>query len=243
MDYLGVIRQESDRFYDTAAAADPTAGVPCCPEWNIADLVWHLGEVHFFWAKLIELRAADPDDVEKVKPGRPSEYADLVTWGRAQVDFLLGTLEATADDVAVWTWALNDADHTVGFIRRHQVQEAAVHRWDMQASASSIPPDAIAPDAAADSIDEFFAMQVPWVIAPDKPLPGSVHVHCTDADGEWVLHPDGRVERVHEKGAVALRGTASDLLLALYKRIPVDVLDVVGDDALARHFVERVNTE
>ena len=59
MDYLDEIRRESDRFYAAAAAADPSVGVPSCPGWDIADLVWHLGEVHWFWATDIELRGLE----------------------------------------------------------------------------------------------------------------------------------------------------------------------------------------
>ena len=63
-DPLGAIRLESDRFYALAEGADPSRPVPSCPEWTVADLVWHLGEVHWFWATDIELRATDPDTVE-----------------------------------------------------------------------------------------------------------------------------------------------------------------------------------
>ena len=65
------------------------------------------------------------------------------------------------------------------------------------------------------------------------PLPGTVHLHCTDVDGEWFVHPDGRVEPIHAKGDVALRGAASDLLLALYSRVALDDIDVIGDRAVA----------
>jgi uncharacterized protein (TIGR03083 family) len=243
VDYLAAIRQESNRFYDIAEGADPGAGVPSCPGWSIADLVWHLGEVHWFWATDVEVRADNPDQVEAAKPPRPADYAELVAFGRAQVDHLLAALDATPDDTPVWTWALNESDHTAGFVRRHQVQEAAVHRWDLQAAATSAPPDPIDPEAAADSIDEFLVITLPWSVRADKPIAGSVHIHCTDAAGEWLIHADGKVEAVHAKGDVAIRGTASDVLLAIYKRIPLDSVELIGNEELARELVERANTE
>jgi uncharacterized protein (TIGR03083 family) len=243
IDYLEAIRRESDRFYAAADKADPTLGVPSCPGWDIADLVWHLGEVHWFWATDIELGATEPDQIEKDKPARPSGYPELIAFGRSQVDHLISVLEATPDDVPVWTWALQDDLHSVGFIRRHQVQEAAVHRWDMQNAATQDPPDPIDPEAASDSIDELFVSTLPWGVNQKKPLPGTVHLHCTDIDGEWFIHPQGKVERIHAKGDVALRGAASDLLLALFTRIDLDTIDVVGDESLARRFVEAINTE
>lgn len=243
LDYLEAIRRESDRFYATADDADPTLGVPSCPGWDIADLVWHLGEVHWFWATDIELRATDPEQIEEAKPERPVEYRDLIAWGRSQVDHLLSALDATADDVPVWTWAQDEKDHTVGFIRRHQVQEAAVHRWDMQNAATEDPPDAIEPEVASDSLDELFAITLPWGVNKKKPLGGSVHIHCADTDGEWFVHSEGEVERIHAKGDVAIRGTASDLLLAMFTRVGLDTVDVIGDESLARKFVEAINTE
>ena len=243
MDYAAAIRRESDLFYATAEQADPAARVPSCPDWNVADLVWHLGEVHWFWSTDIEVRAKTHDDVEAAeRPTRPDDYGELIAFGRSQADRMLRLLDENADDVAVWTWALHEADQNVGFIRRHQVQEAAVHRWDLQMAASG-SPDAIDAEAAADAIDEVMAITLPWCVRADKALPGSVHLHCLDADGEWLVHPDGRVEREHAKGDAAIRGTASDLLLALYTRIPLERVEVIGDAAVAEQFVAALNTD
>lgn len=241
MDFHEAIRRESERFYATADEADPGRPVPSCPEWTIADLVWHLGATQWFWGTDIEMRASDPEEVERAKPARPEGYGDLVAWGRAQADRLVRQLEATPDGVAVWTWALDESAHDVGFVRRHQVQEAAVHRWDIEAAATG-RPQPIEAEAAADAVDEMLAYTLPWGVRPDRPLPGSVHLHCTDTAGEWFVHPDGRVEPIHAKGDVAIRGTASNLLLALYTRVPVDGLDLVGDAALANELVARVDT-
>ena len=242
MDFLAAIRHDSDRFYATADDADPTRPVLGCPDWTIADLVWHLGECHWLWGSDVEMRASGPEEIEKAKPERPADYGDVIAWGRAQADRMIGLLESTPDDVTVWTWALDDSDHNVGFIRRHQVQEAAVHRWDIEKAATG-RPQPIEPDVASDSVDEILAITLPWDVRPEKPLPGSVHIHCTDTEGEWFIHPDGRVEPIHAKGDVALRGTASDLLLALYTRVPIDDLDVIGDTSLAHELIARINTE
>ena len=61
---------------------------------------------------------------------------------------------------------------------------------------------------------------------------GTVHLHCTDVDGEWlVARRDGEVTVTaeHAKGDVAARGSASDLLLFLWGRVPADALEVFGD--------------
>lgn len=243
LDHLAAIRRETDRFYAAANDADPDLGVPSCPGWSIADLVWHLGEVHWFWTTIIESRATGPEDAEKTKPSRPTAYNDLLTWGQAQADHMVDVLKSTGEDVQVWTWALEESDHSVGFIRRHQVQEAAIHRWDLQNAATSTNPDPIEPEVASDSIDEMLAVQLPWSVSLDKPILGTVHLHCTDTEGEWFVHSDGRVEPIHAKGDVAIRGAASDLLLALYKRVDLAGVELIGNDALARELVGRLNTE
>lgn len=242
MDFLEAIRRESAGFYAVADAADPAARVPSCPDWDIADLVWHLGEVHWFWGTIVETRASSPSDVEASKPPRPDDYASLLTFGRESADRMVQILADTPDDVAVWTWALEERDHSVGFVRRHQVQEAAVHRWDIQLAATG-EPDPIDPAVAVDSIDEYLAITFPWAVSPDKPLPGTLHLHCTDADGEWFVHADGRVERVHAKGDVALRGSASDVFLALCTRIPIADLDVIGDRELVAAMTARFGAD
>ena len=243
MDPHRLIRQEGDLFYSTAAGADPGLGVQCCPDWDVADLVWHLGEVHWFWASDIDVRAESPDQFRDTRPNRPAKYPDLVDWGQSQLDRLLQVLEGTPDDAPAWTWSMDESDHKAGFIRRHQVQETAVHRWDIQSAASDREPDPIDPEAAADAIDEFLSVSLPFGVTPTKPLSGSVHLHCTDVAGEWFIEATGNVDRAHAKGDVAVRGTASDLLLALYDRIPIESLDVIGTEQVARDLVERVDTE
>ncbi len=242
MDFLDAIRQDSDRFYAAADGADPNGRVPSCPDWTIADLVWHLGEVHWFWGTDVETRATDPEAVEQAKPERPTAYPDLVAWGRAQADRMIQILDATPDDTPVWTWALDESGHTAGFVRRHQVQEAAIHRWDMENAATGQPQPVGAPEAS-DSIDEVLATTLPWSTSATKPLPGSVHIHCTDTEGEWFVHQDGRVERTHAKADVAIRGTASDILLGMYDRVPRARLDIVGDEPVASELLARINTE
>jgi hypothetical protein len=76
---------------------------------------------------------------------------------------------------------------------------------------------------------------MPWR-KDDGPRAGeTIHLHCTDVDGEWLvrLAPDGlEVTREHAKGDVAAKGGASDLLCWLLGRGPIDDIEVFGDAAL-----------
>jgi hypothetical protein len=116
--------------------------------------------------------------------------------------------------------------------------EAALHRFDAQAAVGRTTPVATA--LAVDGIDELFTVLLP--LRGTAGLGGggqTVHLHATDpgiddvGGGEWLvtLGPEGLdVERTHAKGDVAVRATASDLLLLLWNRRSLDDTDDTGPD-------------
>ena len=121
----------------------------------------------------------------------------------------------------------------VAFVRRRIAHETAVHAWDAgDAAGSRQPLDA---DLAVDGIDEFFEIFTPLTPgAPIEPVT-TVHLHATDRDGEWLISVGGglfQIERGHAKGDVAVRATASDLLLLLWNRVELggDGFAVFGDE-------------
>jgi hypothetical protein len=90
---------------------------------------------------------------------------------------------------------------------------------------------------ASDGIDEFLSF---FLNTRRGAVSGSVHIHCTDVAGEWTIREsaDGfDVTREHAKGDCAIRGTAHDILMALWRRGPLSACDVVGDAAVAERFV------
>jgi predicted lipid carrier protein YhbT len=76
------------------------------------------------------------------------------------------------------------------------------------------------------------------------PAGPSIHVHCTDTEGEWLvqLPADGErvVTREHAKADVALRGPAEGLLLMLWGRLDSAAadLEVIGDTDVVNRWVE-----
>ncbi len=172
-------------------------------------------------------------------PVRPADD-ELATTYLAGLDLLIDTLDATPDDVAVWTWT---PDHRAGWVLRRMAHETAAHLGDAQQTAGQ--EASMEPALASDGVDEFleFFAGHAHQAKPDHPLGGSVHLHCTDVPGEWFVvdGPDGGLitTREHAKGDCALRGAASDIIFALWRRLPLERLDVVGDAALAARFVDR----
>jgi hypothetical protein len=72
----------------------------------------------------------------------------------------------------------------------------------------------------------------------------TLHFHCTDIEGEWLLvgSDDGvTVTRNHAKGDAATRGSASDLMLFVWGRVPVSQVEVFGDGDLLNRFAAAIN--
>ena len=237
--YLEALAADSAAF-DTAVTATPLeASVPSCPAWTVADLVYHLGEVHYFWGEVARRRLAAPT-VEP--PARPPDD-ELAAWAAEQAAELQRTLQDADPATPVWTWA---PQKDVAFIVRRMAQETAVHRWDAEASAGG--PRPIDAELASDGVDEFFTFFI-----DDGPqdggatVGGSVHFHATDTPGEWVVREEAdgalTVTAEHAKGDAAVRGPASDLLLALWRRIGLDGVEVLGDRDVAERLVARTTVE
>jgi hypothetical protein len=121
--------------------------------------------------------------------------------------------------------------------------ETVVHRADADLATGRSPArDSVPPAMAADAVDEFLEVMLPRQQrrAPAADLSGTLHLHATDdampaGAGEWLLALSPTscdVTRGHEKGDVALRGPAYDLLLVLYNRLGPDAVEAHGDERL-----------
>ncbi|MFM8305116.1 MAG: maleylpyruvate isomerase family mycothiol-dependent enzyme [Actinomycetota bacterium] len=234
--YLDVVRSESAGLVAAAERAGPDAAVPSCPGWTVSDLLVHVGTVQRWAARLVRSRASAPDSLADI--AHPGDAGALAGWVRAGSADLVDACAATPPDAEMWTFA---GPGPARFWFRRQAQEVALHRVDAElATGTGAPLD---PEVARDGIDEFLEVVVGSRLRAQMTGAGeSVHLHCTDGEGEWLvrLTPDGpEVERVHAKGDVAARGSASDLLLAVRGRIGLSALEIFGDEAVLARFVDR----
>ncbi|MGB8859137.1 MAG: maleylpyruvate isomerase family mycothiol-dependent enzyme [Ilumatobacteraceae bacterium] len=234
-DFLAALARDGEAFAAACEAADMSATVAACPGWSVADLAWHINEVLAFWATIVGQQRDSWEGYE-----RPARSADdeLVAAVRAQLAATLSILGAVDPAQPNWTWA---ADHSAGFVIRRLAHEMAVHRRDAEQAAGR---DTVIDAAlASDGIDEFLTYFRGDVAEGALPVGGSVHLHCTDVAGEWTVRPlpagSDAVVREHAKGDAAIRGAASDILLVLWRRRPLNAVDVVGDPAVAERFVAR----
>ena len=222
-----------------AARTAPDAPVRACGAWRATDVLWHLGEVHRFWAAAIEAEGAAP---ATTRGARAAAQVDAVIWFEEGASMLVRTLVDAPADQPCWTWA---GPRDVQWVTRRMAHETTVHAWDLQWAAGMRPE--IDAGLASDGIDEFLHVMTPLVREGQPVVGGSVHVHCTDVEGEWMAVPgDGlemTVTREHAKGSVALRGPASDLYLVLWRRLPLDIVEVFGDTSVAERFLLRADLD
>lgn len=236
--YLAAISREAESLVAAATAAAAEARVPSCPDWTVADLLAHVGRVHRWAARTVEVRAQErvPFGAIEAAP----EPDARTTWVRAGAARLVEVLSAAAPDDAVWTLV---GPGTVAFWDRRQACETVVHRVDAQLAAGTVEP--VEPALAADAIDELLTLVR---LAPrGSPSDGggnTLHLASTDHPRDWVVRSraDGGVdvESAAAPADVTLRGPASDLLLLLTGRGPGATVEQVGDAGVVGGFLARL---
>ena len=142
--------------------------MPGCPDWTTADLVWHIGEVHDFWGWIVRERALEPDayvDPQRPGAGLPVDeaFAAVATFASERAAELYRVLADTDPATPVWSWA---PQHDVAWVTRRMAHETAVHRVDAEHAAGG--EHRLAPELAADGIDEFLEFFFPARRSPTR---------------------------------------------------------------------------
>lgn len=243
-EYIAALRSDGERF--AAAASEPLdTRVPSCPEWDLRALLLHTGEVHRFWTIVLTTPLTTYEEV-KAAPEPPGLEPgdDLGVWVRDGIESLVAGIEASDPAQPMWSWS---PYQSASFVPRRMAHETSVHRWDAEDATGDgrpIEPAALARDGVDEFFDTFLVAQQAQVGAGRAEALGgageTLHLHETGGDGEWVvtLRDQGvEVEHGHTKADVAVRASASDFVLLLWGRIPVDGLDIFGDRGVIDRFL------
>ncbi len=230
-DYIAAIASDGAALAD-AAASGLERPVPACPNWDMAKLALHVGLVHG-WAGESVRRA--PEEVDRSELPRAPDGPPRIAWLRASTTSLVEALDAADDDDPAGSW--RGGPVTASFWRRRMTHETAVHRSDGQAALGRPEPiDAqLAADGIAEVVEVFLPISVPE--PSNGPAIGTLHLHCTDTTGEWLLSmKDGRLEvtKGHAKADAALRGSASELFLTCWGRRTESGPEILGDPGVAQ---------
>lgn len=242
-DWLGLIEERSAALRSAVAAAPVGAAVPACPDWTVPDVLAHVGAAQRAWAAAVAAGPARRPPAEVPVP-RALAAGELLEWSADATRVLVGALRAAGPDAPCWTWwAESGGLSTAGAVARHHVQEAAVHVRDVQEAAGG--PQPLPAALAVDAVDEF--LQVGFGSMDGWPHSPARVALVADEGRAWTLILDptgaspirGAAGAARPEADATVAGSASDLLLALYRRLPwADApLRVTGDAALIRQLV------
>ncbi|WP_420033857.1 maleylpyruvate isomerase family mycothiol-dependent enzyme [Streptomyces sp. cg28] len=234
--------------------------VPRCPDWSVADLVFHLGVTHRQVARIAGARSSEPPEglgdpallrLPEQRWGWPEVGRGplvgrmprgLLDWFRDGADQLEKVFAARDPGEPVWSWAPRGlGGRTVGFWMRSQAIEAAVHRWDAESAAGV--PEPVETWLAADAVSHVFEVLAPARQAWGQTPPGrGERLRITQTDGfrSWIVQVDADDVLLNQGTGcclVELAGSVSDLMMHLWQRIPREEMGVRGEEALLDRYL------
>lgn len=248
MDFAALLLEQNRAFSDLVRNADEAKPVPTCPGWNLGQLIRHVGRGDRWAAQIVRDRRDDFLDPRSVEGGKPPpDPDDAMSWLHGGAQRLVDAVEFSGVETTVWTFL---GPRPANWWIRRRLHEVAVHRAD---AAIALGTDfALDPDIAADAISEWLERVAIQAGRDGAALPleddDTLHLHATDPGlgeaGEWTIRvADGGITWSHEhgKGTVALRGGATELLLAMVRRVSVadTGIEIFGDDTVWQKWLER----
>jgi uncharacterized protein (TIGR03083 family) len=236
IDHLAELARLQSAFAAGIGPADPSRPVPCVDNWTVRDLVVHLAGIHHWAAAQARAEHASPQDLD------PDDLPGLYASTAAE---LMDTLiELDPDSTGSTLLGPGPAS----FWHRRQVHETLIHLGDLYAAGSGRwsaevfdGPIDLSPALWADGIDEVVQVMEPRQVRLGRiePLSRIVALHAVDVGATFQLgaHEDGRAL---QDPAAVVSGPARDLLLVLWRRVPLEAAGIsIEGDRLA---VERVLT-
>ncbi len=241
VDHIAAIVENGRRLADAAASIRLDAAVPTCPGWDVRELVRHTGAIHRWATGYVRDARTEPWDVDlgDVVGTWPSD-AELDEWFRRGYADLAETLERAPDDLECFTFLA--APSPKAMWARRQAHETAIHRADAEAARGTEP--VFAAEFAVDGIDELLSAFITRPgRGPRAEATRPVLVTAADTGDVWhvgISQGDVLTTRQPAPAACMVRGTASQLYLALWNRRPFDGLEVTGDRTLLDEWREQV---
>jgi uncharacterized protein (TIGR03083 family) len=159
---------ENSRFLDCLAAdysrireivpGHLDSSVPSCPEWTVADLTRHVGQVYLHKVHAMRTGVADP---KEWPPAGLQDEDPVELLDRSYAELVEEFASRKPSDVAA-TWY--KPDQTVGFWVRRMAQETVIHRIDAELGVGA-PVAAIPDDLAIDGVDELLKVFVSYGVS------------------------------------------------------------------------------
>jgi len=209
-----------------AAATDLDAAVPPCPGWTVRDAVEHTAMVYAHKSEIVERGLTDTEG-DWPPPGL--DPSDTLEFFDEQLHRVIEALRSRDPQTHVFSWY--DPDQTVGFWVRRMMQETVIHRADVE--SASARPSPVDEAVAIDGIDELLVCFLAFDTWHYAQAPGNgqrIAVHA--ADRGWTVALGSEAASVTDEAGDAdatIEGSPSDVLLALWNRLPYDDVRTSGD--------------
>ncbi len=236
----------------TAYIEDADLGLPAptCPGWNVSQLLRHVDGGLRWATEIVGTRATAPPpdvalrDLSGFTDEDPSRLHESLTEAAAQ---LHSTLIDAGPEAPMWCPVDGGG---ASFYARRFAHETAIHRAD--AAIALGVEYLLDTDVAIDGVEEWlelgcmpFHFEVhPWMrelLGPGR----TIGLHATDTVADWLLDFTGDAiawSRSDDVTSAAVCGPVTDLLLTIYRRMPLDSggIEVTGDTELVDFWLERV---
>ncbi|HJP74912.1 MAG TPA: maleylpyruvate isomerase family mycothiol-dependent enzyme [Pseudonocardiaceae bacterium] len=238
--WIKALRADGELLAEIAAATSPDAKVPGCPEWQLRDLLAHVGRIHR-WAGAMVAGQVDRAGAGQLRgimtdTTTPAD-GEIVDWFRTGHRDLVETLEAAPADLDCFTFL--PAPSALAFWARRQAHETAVHRVDAEQAAGR--PSRIDPAFAADGVDELLIGFLPRNKKLRDAPPRTLLITTGERHWRIAIGPDLAVTEVSapEPADATISGAPETLYLALWNRLPWHELTVTGDENLPAFWAEE----
>jgi uncharacterized protein (TIGR03083 family) len=190
------------------------------------------------------------EDEETQIFGDPPPDEGRVDWFRSGHRKLCAALRAAPADLECWSFM--PAPSPLAFWARRQAHETTIHRVDAESVSGTLT--ASGPQLSADGIDEllvgFAARGAKLACDPAR----TMAVETSDSKDRWLVTLGTErvtTERVTtERGSgvaqgvdCTVRGTASDVYLTLWNRMPVTTLRTEGDAGVLTGFCDKLHVK
>jgi uncharacterized protein (TIGR03083 family) len=246
-EYVDALDEQGELLARAAEGTDLHVVVPTCPEWQLRDLVGHIGRVHRWATSYVATGRTTmlSDDEEKPIFGDPPGDGELVEWFRAGHRQLCDALRAAPADLECWTFMT--APSPLAFWARRQAHETTIHRVDAESASGAITP--AGPQLAADGIDELLAGFAARGGKLLRDPPRTMAVKTSDPEDGWLVTL-GTEQVTVERGSAAaggreadctVSGRASDVYFTLWNRLPASTLGTQGDATVLTDFCEKLH--
>ena len=234
-DHVTTLLGEGRALGAAARRAGWDTPVPSCPDWDVRDLVVHLGAVYGWAAAIVGgARTERPDAHERAAFGEAPGDDGLPDWLDARLEAVADVVVTAAPGLSCFT--LYPGLPPRDFWARRMAHETLVHRIDVDL-ARDVAPGVVAPATALDGLAELLEHFLPVRGRGLVADPPRTVVLAADEGDAWTVRigPDGPATTGGDEGGGAdlrLAGPADALHRFAWNRGAAGAVRVEGDAAL-----------